>query len=102
VVDLLLLLLFFFFFFSQITLFLDILMKEILSPESQSPNGVRTHLIDVYLEELTTVGGAEVRSSAVRPTQQRAGTAMPGVAMGTIRNSSLLGLLPSWDPVSDS
>eukprot|EP00072_Mus_musculus_P048562 XP_006525036.1 PREDICTED: ribosomal RNA processing protein 1 homolog B isoform X3 [Mus musculus] len=45
---------------SQITLFLDILMKEILSPESQSPNGVRTHLIDVYLEELTTVGGAEL------------------------------------------
>lgn len=39
-------------------------MKEILSPESQSPNGVRSHLIDVYLDELSTVGGREVRSSA--------------------------------------
>ncbi|XP_029389030.1 ribosomal RNA processing protein 1 homolog B isoform X2 [Mus pahari] len=45
---------------SQITLFLDILMKEILSPESQSPDGVRAHLIDVYLDELTTVGGGEL------------------------------------------
>lgn len=45
---------------SQITLFLDILMKEILSPESQSPNGVRSHLIDVYLDELSTVGGREL------------------------------------------
>ncbi|XP_028623786.1 ribosomal RNA processing protein 1 homolog B [Grammomys surdaster] len=45
---------------SQITLFLDILMKEILSPESQSPDGVRSHLIDVYLAELSTVGGREL------------------------------------------
>ncbi|NP_001414211.1 ribosomal RNA processing 1B [Rattus norvegicus] len=45
---------------SQITLFLDILMKEILSPESRSPNGVRSHLIDVYLDELSTVGGREL------------------------------------------
>ncbi|XP_034380100.1 ribosomal RNA processing protein 1 homolog B isoform X2 [Arvicanthis niloticus] len=45
---------------SQITLFLDILMKEILSPESQSPDGVRSHLIDVYLDELSTVGGGEL------------------------------------------
>ncbi|XP_052020465.1 ribosomal RNA processing protein 1 homolog B isoform X2 [Apodemus sylvaticus] len=45
---------------SQITLFLDILMKEILSPESQSPDGVRSHLIDVYLDELSTVGGREL------------------------------------------
>lgn len=51
-------------FSSQIKLFLDILMKEILNPESQSPDGVRAHLIDVYLDELSTVGGREVRSSA--------------------------------------
>ncbi|XP_029327503.1 ribosomal RNA processing protein 1 homolog B isoform X2 [Mus caroli] len=45
---------------SQITLFLDILMKEVLSPESRAPDGIRAHLIDVYLDELTTVGGAEL------------------------------------------
>lgn len=45
---------------SQIRLFLDILMKEILSPESQSPNGVRSYLIAVYLDELSTVGGGEL------------------------------------------
>ncbi|XP_055463078.1 ribosomal RNA processing protein 1 homolog B isoform X2 [Psammomys obesus] len=45
---------------SQIRLFLDILMKEILSPQSQSPDGVRSHLIAVYLDELSTVGGGEL------------------------------------------
>ncbi|XP_051009322.1 ribosomal RNA processing protein 1 homolog B [Acomys russatus] len=45
---------------SQIKLFLDILMKEILSPESRSPEGVRSHLISVYLDELSTVGGSEL------------------------------------------
>ncbi|KAL6081578.1 hypothetical protein STEG23_005237, partial [Scotinomys teguina] len=45
---------------SQIKLFLDILMKEILNPESQSPDGVRSHLIDIYLDELSTVGGREL------------------------------------------
>ncbi|XP_036024224.1 ribosomal RNA processing protein 1 homolog B isoform X2 [Onychomys torridus] len=45
---------------SQIKLFLDILMKEILNPESPSPNGVRSHLIDIYLDELSTVGGREL------------------------------------------
>lgn len=63
-------------FSSQIKLFLDILMKEILNPESQSPDGVRAHLIDVYLDELSTVGGREVRSSAA--SQQCGGTTMLG------------------------
>lgn len=45
---------------SQIKLFLDVLMKEILSPESQSSNGVRNHLIDAYLDELSIVGGREL------------------------------------------
>ncbi|XP_038199536.1 ribosomal RNA processing protein 1 homolog B [Arvicola amphibius] len=45
---------------SQIKLFLDILMKEILSPESQSSEGVRAHLIDAYLDELSIVGGREL------------------------------------------
>jgi hypothetical protein len=47
-------------FFSRIQLFLDVLMKEILCPESQSPDGVRFHFIDIYLDELSTVGGREV------------------------------------------
>ncbi|XP_062949203.1 ribosomal RNA processing protein 1 homolog B isoform X2 [Cynocephalus volans] len=45
---------------SQIKLFLDVLMKEILCPESQSPNGVRFHFIDIYLYELSKVGGKEL------------------------------------------
>uniref|UniRef100_A0A8C5L6W8 Ribosomal RNA processing 1B n=1 Tax=Jaculus jaculus TaxID=51337 RepID=A0A8C5L6W8_JACJA len=45
---------------SQIKLFLDILVKELLCPESQSPDGVRFHFIDIYLDELSTVGGREL------------------------------------------
>ncbi|KAK2502049.1 hypothetical protein MC885_001771 [Smutsia gigantea] len=45
---------------SQIKLFLDILMKEILHPESQAPNGVKFHMIDIYLDELSKVGGKEL------------------------------------------
>uniref|UniRef100_H0X1G0 Ribosomal RNA processing 1B n=1 Tax=Otolemur garnettii TaxID=30611 RepID=H0X1G0_OTOGA len=45
---------------SRIKLFLDVLMKEILCPESQSPNAVRFHFIDIYLDELSKVGGKEL------------------------------------------
>ncbi|XP_042543270.1 ribosomal RNA processing protein 1 homolog B isoform X2 [Dipodomys spectabilis] len=45
---------------SRIKLFLDVLMKEILCPESQSPDGVKFHFIDIYLDELSTVGGKEL------------------------------------------
>ncbi|KAM4887523.1 ribosomal RNA processing protein 1 homolog B isoform 2-T2 [Thomomys bottae] len=45
---------------SRIKLFLDVLMKEILCPESQSPDGVRLHFVDIYLDELATVGGKEL------------------------------------------
>ncbi|XP_072826017.1 ribosomal RNA processing protein 1 homolog B isoform X3 [Vicugna pacos] len=45
---------------SRIKLFLDVLMKEILRPESQSPNGVKFHFIDIYLDELSKVGGKEL------------------------------------------
>ncbi|XP_028701125.2 ribosomal RNA processing protein 1 homolog B isoform X1 [Macaca mulatta] len=45
---------------SRIKVFLDVLMKEILCPESQSPNGVRFHFIDIYLDELSKVGGKEL------------------------------------------
>lgn len=50
-------------FFSRIKLFLDVLMKEVLHPESQSPNGVKFHFIDIYLDELSKVGGKEVRNN---------------------------------------
>lgn len=47
-------------FLSQVQLLLDVLMKEVLHPESQSPNGLKFHLIDIYLDELSKVGGKEV------------------------------------------
>ncbi|KAI5217563.1 Ribosomal Rna Processing Protein 1-like B [Manis pentadactyla] len=45
----------------------DILMSEILHPESQAPNGVKFHMIDIYLDELSKVGrkGGAVRHPAV-------------------------------------
>ncbi|XP_039101366.1 ribosomal RNA processing protein 1 homolog B isoform X2 [Hyaena hyaena] len=45
---------------SRIKLFLDVLVKEILHPESQSPNGVKFHFIGIYLDELSKVGGREL------------------------------------------
>ncbi|XP_047419172.1 ribosomal RNA processing protein 1 homolog B isoform X1 [Sciurus carolinensis] len=45
---------------SQIKVFLDVLMKEILCPESRSPDGVKFHFIDIYLDELSKVGGKEL------------------------------------------
>ncbi|XP_078512528.1 ribosomal RNA processing protein 1 homolog B [Lissotriton helveticus] len=40
--------------------FLELLTKELLHSESQSPNGVRYHLLDIYLEELAKVGSEEL------------------------------------------
>ncbi|XP_074069974.1 ribosomal RNA processing protein 1 homolog A [Macrotis lagotis] len=45
---------------SQVELLLDILMKEIFHPDSQAPCGVKSHFIDIYLEELTKVGAKEL------------------------------------------
>ncbi|XP_043330454.1 ribosomal RNA processing protein 1 homolog B isoform X2 [Cervus canadensis] len=45
---------------SRIKLFLDVLMKEVLHPESRSPNGVKFHFINIYLDELSRVGGKEL------------------------------------------
>ncbi|KAM5275454.1 ribosomal RNA processing protein 1 homolog B isoform 2-T2 [Hipposideros larvatus] len=45
---------------SRVQLLLDVLMKEVLHPESQSPNGVKFHFIDIYLDELSKVGGKEL------------------------------------------
>ncbi|XP_010634823.1 ribosomal RNA processing protein 1 homolog B isoform X1 [Fukomys damarensis] len=45
---------------SCIQLFLDVLRTELLSPESHSPDDVRFHFIDIYLDELSRVGGTEL------------------------------------------
>uniref|UniRef100_A0A673T1D5 Ribosomal RNA processing 1B n=1 Tax=Suricata suricatta TaxID=37032 RepID=A0A673T1D5_SURSU len=45
---------------SRTQLFLDVLMREVLRPESRSPDGVRFHFIGIYLEELSKVGGREL------------------------------------------
>ncbi|CAN0529871.1 unnamed protein product [Rangifer tarandus platyrhynchus] len=45
---------------SRIKHFLDVLMKEVLHPESQSPKGVKFHFINIYLDELSRVGGKEL------------------------------------------
>lgn len=45
---------------SRVQPLLNALTKEVLHPESQSPNGVRFHFIGVYLEELSKVGGKEL------------------------------------------
>ncbi|XP_037380770.1 ribosomal RNA processing protein 1 homolog A [Talpa occidentalis] len=39
---------------------LELLTTEILHPDSQAPNGVKSHFIEVFLEELTKVGAAEL------------------------------------------
>lgn len=62
-------------FLSRIKLFLDVLMKEVLHPESRSPDGVRFHCIDVYLDELSKVGGKEVSHV---PSASAAGTGKGG------------------------
>ncbi|XP_045140553.1 ribosomal RNA processing protein 1 homolog B [Echinops telfairi] len=45
---------------SGIKRFLDVLMKEVLHPEGQAPSGVKFHFIDIYLDELSKVGGKEL------------------------------------------
>lgn len=40
---------------------LELLTTEILHEDSQAPNGVKSHFLEVFLEELTKVGATEVR-----------------------------------------
>ena len=61
--------------FSRIKQILDVLMKAVLHPESQSPNGVKFLFIDIYLDELSKVGGKEVRRAGTLP--QCAGPGCP-------------------------
>lgn len=48
-------------FFRQIEQLLELLTTEILHPDSQAPNGVKSHFIEIFLEELARVGASEVR-----------------------------------------
>lgn len=48
-------------FFSLIEPLLQLLMKEVMDPDSNSPTGIKFHFIDIYLDELAKVGAKEVR-----------------------------------------
>ncbi|XP_068821645.1 ribosomal RNA processing protein 1 homolog A isoform X2 [Capricornis sumatraensis] len=39
---------------------LELLTTEILHPDSEAPNGVKSHFIEIFLEELTKVGAHEL------------------------------------------
>ncbi|NWY58154.1 RRP1B protein, partial [Chionis minor] len=45
---------------SLIELFLPLLVKEIMDPESNAPTGIKLHFIDIYLDELAKVGAKEL------------------------------------------
>uniref|UniRef100_A0A672U9H1 Ribosomal RNA processing 1B n=2 Tax=Strigops habroptila TaxID=2489341 RepID=A0A672U9H1_STRHB len=45
---------------SLIELFLQLQMKEIMDPDSNSPTGIKLHFIDIYLDELAKVGAKEL------------------------------------------
>ncbi|XP_028623769.1 ribosomal RNA processing protein 1 homolog A [Grammomys surdaster] len=42
---------------------LELLTTEILNPESQAPSGVKSHFLEIFLEELTKVGAAELTAN---------------------------------------
>ncbi|XP_070263206.1 ribosomal RNA processing protein 1 homolog A [Myotis yumanensis] len=44
----------------QIEQLLELLTTEILLPDSQAPNGVKSHFIEIFLEELAKVGASEL------------------------------------------
>ncbi|XP_009975594.1 PREDICTED: ribosomal RNA processing protein 1 homolog B-like [Tauraco erythrolophus] len=45
---------------SLIELLLQLLMKEVMDPESNAPTGIKLHFIDIYLDELAKVGAKEL------------------------------------------
>uniref|UniRef100_A0A8B9QA91 RRP1B protein n=1 Tax=Apteryx owenii TaxID=8824 RepID=A0A8B9QA91_APTOW len=45
---------------SLIAPFLQLLMKEVMDPESDAPSGIKFHFIDIYLDELSKVGAKEL------------------------------------------
>lgn len=44
---------------------LQLLMKEVMDPDSNTPKGIKFHFIDIYLQELAKVGAKEVRKCIV-------------------------------------
>ncbi|XP_074889716.1 ribosomal RNA processing protein 1 homolog B isoform X1 [Buteo buteo] len=45
---------------SLIELLLQLLMKEVMDPDSNAPTGIKLHFIDIYLNELAKVGAQEL------------------------------------------
>ncbi|NWI25715.1 RRP1B protein, partial [Sula dactylatra] len=45
---------------SLIEPFLQLLMKEVMDPDSNAPTGIKLHFIDIYLDELAKVGAKEL------------------------------------------
>lgn len=52
------------FFLRQMEQLLELLTTEILHPDSGAPSGVKSHFIEIFLEELAKVGSREVRCGA--------------------------------------
>lgn len=48
----------------QMEQLLQLLTTEILHPDSDAPSGVKSHFIEIFLEELAKVGSHEVRRGA--------------------------------------
>ncbi|NXO16956.1 RRP1B protein, partial [Oriolus oriolus] len=42
---------------------LQLLMKEVMDPDSNSPTGIKFHFIDIYLDELAKVGAKELTAN---------------------------------------
>ncbi|XP_052019500.1 ribosomal RNA processing protein 1 homolog A [Apodemus sylvaticus] len=47
----------------QIEQLLELMTAEVLSPDSQAPSGVKSHFLEIFLEELTKVGAAELTAN---------------------------------------
>ncbi|NWI48851.1 RRP1B protein, partial [Calyptomena viridis] len=45
---------------SLVELLLQLLMKEVMDPDSNAPTGIKLHFIDIYLDELAKVGAKEL------------------------------------------
>ncbi|XP_029794714.1 ribosomal RNA processing protein 1 homolog A [Suricata suricatta] len=44
----------------QVEQLLELLMTEVLHPDSEAPSGVKRHFLEIFLEELSKVGAAEL------------------------------------------
>ncbi|KFP79065.1 Ribosomal RNA processing protein 1 B, partial [Acanthisitta chloris] len=45
---------------SLVELLLQVLMKEVMEPNSNAPGGIKLHFVDIYLDELAKVGAKEL------------------------------------------